>query len=304
MATIVADGDILRVRTDRYAAAVTTTGYTSGVLSGSFVDLATGARDLGHGLLIADFLLEPGEDSPDTPEALRYHHGDALHGTIAKRYVELPQICTQARRLPYEIVQGAGFVAVRQWFEWATARPPYVPGSRWEQWLLFPDGQRWFVGCERITSANDVDALIFRGDYPGHLKHRGGDSFQNVYLSYEGVIPSAEFRSDFAPDEAHFYQRDDARLPERMIRGYQTAEGPWLACLTLDPGAVWEAWCHQRGYVCLIMEIGGRPVAAGQSFGAVHLVGWFDDPAEMAQVYDHHRGARELHLRGRSWTLV
>ncbi len=89
-----------------------------------------------------------------------------------------------------------------------------------------------------------------------------------------------------------------------MIRGYQTAEGPWLACLTLDPGAVWEAWCHQRGYVCLIMEIGGRPVAAGQSFGAVHLVGWFDDPAEMAQVYDLHRGARELHLRGRSWTLV
>src|SRR5438874_2784089 len=36
-------------------------------------------------------------------------------------------------------------------------------------------------------------------------------------------------------------------------------DGPWLAGMTLDPGVVSEAWCHQRGYVCLIEEFGGRP---------------------------------------------
>ena len=28
----------------------------------------------------------------------------------------------------------------------------------------------------------------------------------------------------------------------------------------LQPKVVSEAWCHQRGYVCMIEEFGGRPV--------------------------------------------
>ena len=33
--------------------------------------------------------------------------------------------------------------------------------------------------------------------------------------------------------------------------------------MTLNPADVMEAWCHERGYVCLIEEIGGRPIKAG-----------------------------------------
>jgi hypothetical protein len=71
-------------------------------------------------------------------------------------------------------------------------------------------------------------------------------------------------------------------VPKRVIRGYHLRdpktgkEGPWLFGMTLDPAAVYEAWCHQRGYVCMIEEIGGRPVKPGEVFGAAFVVGYFD----------------------------
>ncbi|MCS3920009.1 hypothetical protein Q2T83_02780 [Fervidibacter sacchari] len=51
--------------------------------------------------------------------------------------------------------------------------------------------------------------------------------------------------------------------------------------MPLHPPTVYEAWCHQRGYVSLIQEIGGWKVQAGESFGVVHLVGYFDSVDEM-----------------------
>ena len=59
-----------------------------------------------------------------------------------------------------------------------------------------------------------------------------------------------------------------------------------------------KAWCHQRGYVCFIEEIGGRSVAAGESFGPAHAVGWFDSIDDMEATADQHRGAVELELNG------
>ena len=109
MATVQPDGSILCVETDRTSAAVQTEGYVSGVKGGSFVDKSTGARDQGFGLCIVDFLLETGHDDDSTPPALRYHGGNLVHGHIPKRYVELPQICTQAKQLTTEIVEGDGF---------------------------------------------------------------------------------------------------------------------------------------------------------------------------------------------------
>lgn len=53
-----------------------------------------------------------------------------VHGDIPKRYVAGPQICTQARKLPYEIVTGDGFLAVVLWYTWRQAYPPAVAGSR------------------------------------------------------------------------------------------------------------------------------------------------------------------------------
>jgi hypothetical protein len=294
---------MLYVETDAYSAAVATEGYVSGVMAGSFRDKRTGSRDLGFGLMIVDFLMEPGEDRPDTPEAMRYEWGNLYHGRIRKRYVETPQICTQARRLDYETIVGDGFVAVRQWFRWTQARPPYRPGSTWEQWLVFPDGARWFVAYDRVTSANDVDALFLRTDMPGHLKHQRGDTFRSIYLSYHGVVPVSAFFDDFPPDARYLYRRDADAVPERFIRGYELANGTWLAGMALDPSVAYESWCHQRGYVCFIHEFGGRVVKAGESFGAVHLIGYFDDIAEMERTFDVHRGAQSITVHDRGWFL-
>jgi hypothetical protein len=83
-----------------------------------------------------------------------------------------------------------------------------------------------------------------------------------------------------------------------MIRAYQVKldgkPGPWLAGITLDPAAVSEAWCHQRGYVCFIEELHRKKVKAGESFGAAYIVGWFDDLAAMQKVYDRHKDKRGI----------
>jgi hypothetical protein len=304
MPTVTRDGSIIRIETEHYTAAVQTEGYVSGVMGGSFVDKATGAHDLGHGLMIADFLLEPGEDDESTPADMRYHSGDEVHGKLPKRYVELPQICTQAGRLPTEIVEADDFVALRQWFAWTRARPPYRAGSRWEQWLVFPEGARWFLAYDKITSVNTVEELLFRMDMPGHLKHTTGDPFEEIHLSYHGLIAAPAFATNFPPDERYLYQRDDGNLPRRYIRGYKITGGPWLLGMALDAGIVYEGWCHQRGYVCFIQEIGGRRVEAGGSFGSVHLVGFFGNLDEAEAIYDEHKGARALEVTREGWELV
>jgi hypothetical protein len=160
---------------------------------------------------------------------LRYSWGDKIHGNIPKRFVELPQICTQAKKLPFEIFEGKNFVAVKQWFNWTIARPPYKPGSRWEQLLVFPDKVRWFLAYDKVTSVNTVDCLLLRMDMPGHIRHQGGDSFRQVYLSYHGFISASAFIEDFAPDERFLYRREDGKVPEKFIRAYQLRNGVWLA---------------------------------------------------------------------------
>jgi len=291
MASFRLDGRTILIDTDLLSAEVHTEGYVSGVAAGTLRDKRTGARDLGFGLDIADFLLEPLPDEPSAPHP--YHTGDLYHGNLVKRYVELPQICTQAQRLDFDVRQRDSAVVVRQWFRYQEATYGRQPGSLWEQTLVFRDGVRWFRASDEITSANDVERLILRLDMPGHLKHNAGDSFERIYLSYQGEIPSSEFVQDFPPDTRHLYQRAPGRVPERMVRAYQVRlsgwPGPWLAGMTLDPGIVSEAWCHQRGYVCFIQEIGDLPVAKGGRFGAQYVVGWFDSIEEMHEVYDAER---------------
>lgn len=162
-----------------------------------------------------------------------------------------------------------------------------------------PAGLRYFLGSERITSVNDVDDLFYRIDMPGHIRHKGDDTFSQVYLSYrDKPIPASEFADDFAPDAKFLYRRDDAKVPPYMIRAYQVKvdgkPGSWLGGLTLDPAEVSEAWCHERGYVCFIQEMHRRKVKAGESFGAAYAVGYFDDVAAMKKVCDRYKNARTL----------
>ena len=309
MASASVSGPLISIETDLLQAEVRTEGYTSGVGGGSLLDRATGARDLGHGLDIVDFLLEPKWDDPaDGPIVEPYPGGDLYHGQLPKRYVEGPQICTRARKLDFEIIEGEGFVAVRQWWRWQWANYGRRPGSLWEQTIVFADGVRYFLSADRVTSANTVDELILRIDLPGHLKHTGGEQFERIHLSYSGDIPSSDFIEDFPPDGRFLYQRDDAAIPGRMIRGYQVRlggePGPWLMGMTLDPADVFQAWCHQRGYVCFIEEIGGRRVEEGERFGAAYAIGWFDDVAQAEAVYDQQRGARGLHADASGWRLT
>jgi hypothetical protein len=310
MPTITERDNKLLIETDKYSAAINTGGYVSGVAAGSFVDKATGSRDPGFGLMIVDFLLEPGDEPPNTPAELHYPIDDAYHGNIHKRFVALPQICTAAKTLPHEITKGEGYVAVRQWFTWNIDCPPYPAGSRWEQTLLFPDGKRWFLAWDRFACPLDTDHVVMRMDMPCHVKHRDGDTFRQIYLSYRenepdgGLIPQTVFHTNFPPDARLLYRRSTTRIPRRLIRAVQLANGTWLAGMALDPGVVYEAWCHQRDYVCMIEEFGGRKTRAGQWQSALHLAGYFDSIAEINMLADRYHGANGLAISGKGWSVV
>ncbi len=283
----------VQIDTDAIQARINKKGYVSGMTRNSFLDKKTGARDVGFGLHIMDFLMAPGWRDDGYSREVR------VHGNLPKHYVEGPQICTQARELQPELIRGKDFLAVRLRFRFTKPGAGFKAGSLWEQTLVFQPGVRYVLCGEQITSVNDVDDLFYRIDMPGHIRHKAGDTFSQVYLSYhDKLIAAEEFSKDFAPDAKFLYQRKDDRLPERMIRAYQVKKdgrpGPWLAGMTLDPAAASEAWCHQRGYVCFIQELHRRKVKAGETFGAAYIVGWFDSIREMQAVYDRHKGKKRL----------
>jgi hypothetical protein len=293
--------EYVQIDTDTLQARIRKKGYVSGIAAGSLLDKKTGAKDIGFGLHIMDFLMAPGwrDDGYRDPK---------VHGDIPKHYVEGPQICTQAKELKPEIIRGKDFVAVRHSFTFTQPAAGFKAGSRWEQTLVFQPGVRYVLCGEQITSANDVDDLFYRIDMPGHIRHKDGDTFAQVYLSYrDQPVPASAFAEDFAPDAKFLYQRKEGAIPARMIRAYRVKTdgkpGPWLAGITFDPAEVSEAWCHQRGYVCFIQELHGRRVKAGETFGAAYAVGWFDDVPAMEVVADRYKGRRTLRVADGKFTL-
>ena len=294
--------DVVQIETNALRATIRKKGYVSGIDAGSFIDKKTGAHDLGFGLHIMDFLLAPGWRDDG------YERDAKVHGNLPKHYVEGPQICTQAKELHPEVIRGDGFVAVRMRYQYNQPAKGFRAGSAWEQTLLFQPGLRYFLSCETITSANDVDDLFYRLDMPGHIKHHGGDNFLQLYLSYfPEAIPAAEFQQDFAPDAKYLYVRRADEFPQRMIRAYQVKleanPGPWLAGMTLDPSEVSEAWCHQRGYVCMIEELHREHVKAGETFGSAYVIGWFDDIPQMEHVYDQYKRKKRIVIEGKQFHL-
>ena len=207
---VVETDDSIRIDTDALQAVVRKKGYVSGIAAGTFLDKKTAARDVGFGLHIMDFLLAPGWRDDG------YERDPKLHGNLPKHYVEGPQICTQAKVLKSEITRGKDFVAVRLRYTYNKPGEGYKTGSTWEQTLVFQPAMRYILSCERITSANDVDDLFYRLDMPGHIRHKGDDTFAQVYLSYlPEPIPAAKFNDDFAPDARFLYQRKPARAKRK-----------------------------------------------------------------------------------------
>ncbi|MDA1313992.1 MAG: hypothetical protein O2968_11700 [Acidobacteria bacterium] len=310
---ITEDADQILITSSTLEAAIRKQGYVSGVYRQSLLDKKSGFRDAGFGLDIADFILEPGSDAAERDQLdkrLVYDYDNLVHGNIAKRHIEGPQICTQAKQLSPTVIQGDGFVAVKMSFEYYLAAPGRNSGSLWEQTIVFPAGKRYFISSQKISSKNAADEMFLRIDMPGHIRHERGDTFSEVYLSYHGRIPSSEFFEDFPPDAKFHYRRGRDQTPQRFIRAYHLrnsetgSDGPWLAGMTLDPAIVYEGWCHQRGYISMIEEFGPGRVEEGDSFSAAFIVGYFDSIEEMEQVYDEYAGARGLEANAATWQLT
>ena len=118
------------------------------------------------------------------------------------------------------------------------------------------------------------------------------------------------FLKDFAPDARFRYVRKVGDVPKRFIRAYRLRdprtgkEGPWLAGMTLRPDVVSEAWCHQRGYVSMIEEIGGGSYRKGDQIRAAYLVGYFGSLEEMDRTFDREAGPVGIEVSADGWKLV
>jgi hypothetical protein len=340
-AQVTEDDRAIKIETDRLEAVIPKKNpkqWMTGIEKGSFLDKATGFRELGDGLMVIDWLFEAGsdEDYGDQVAAANGHGtGEYLwyenetdpeqrayalvsHGSShRKRVVEGPQLCNRMKPVQPKIIKGTDFVAAETTYLFEYAAPGRKAGSRWTQLIVFPKGERYFVLMDKIDSVNDSPEMFLRNDTPGCVNHVKGDTFTEVYLSYlsgpNGLrIPSSEFFEPFPPDRKFGYRRDLNKTPEHVIRAYHFRnkdtgeEGPWLAGLTLEPSVVYEAWCSQRPHDIIIMieEVHGRPVKAGESFSAAHIVGYFDTIEDMHEVYDRYKGSTALQADDSGWRLV
>ncbi len=340
-ARVTEDERAIRIETDKLEAVIPKKDpkqWMTGIEKGSFLDKATGFREVGDGLMVIDWLMEAGSDetygdkvfAPDGHGVGRYtwytnetdparkSYALMAHGSShRKRMVEGPQLCHRMKPVQPEVIRGSDFIAVKTTYQYEYAAPGRKAGSRWTQLIVFPKGERYFVLMDRIDSVNDSDEMFLRGDVPGCVRHEKGDTFSEIYLSYlsgpKGVrIPSSEFFTPFPPDLKFGYRRDTHKTPEHFIRAYHLRDkmtgkdGPWLAGLTLAPSVVYEAWCSQRpgNIIVMIEEIHGKPVKAGESFSAAHVVGWFDTIEEMHKVYDRYKGHTALSADQSGWRLV
>ena len=133
-------------------------GYVTGVAAGSFLDKKSGFRDAGYGLDIVDWIMEPGSDEAYRDQLkgdLPYVFNNSYHGKTPKRSIEGPQICTKAGELFPKVIVGKNkdknggdggqeFVAVSQDYTYRLAALGKKAGSRWEQTIVFPAGERYF----------------------------------------------------------------------------------------------------------------------------------------------------------------
>jgi hypothetical protein len=249
----------IKIETDKIEAVIPKKNpkhWMTGIEKGSFLDKATGGREIGDGLMVVDWLMEPGSDEPykdklfvakpgagrfDPSGVGRYSWyenyddpaskaaGNALiaHGSsYRKRSVEGPQLCHRMQPVQPRVVRGRDFVAVETTYRFEYAAPGRQAGSLWTQLIVFPQGVRYFLLMDRIDNINDVAELFLRNDTPGGIHHNKGDSFSEIYLSYlsgpKGVhIPASEFLTPFPPDLKFGYRRDLNKMPDHFIRAYR-----------------------------------------------------------------------------------
>jgi hypothetical protein len=312
----------IKIETDKLEAVIPKRSpkqWMTGIEKGSFLDKATGFREAGDGLLVVDWLMEPGSDEAWQKMGMktdRYLFNNDYHGKSPKRILEGPQLCHKMKPVKPEVIRGKEFVAVKTTYRYEHAAPGHKAGSQWTQLLVFPKGQRYFFSMDRIDTVNNSEAMFLRTDMPGCVRHKRGETFSEIYLSYlDGPkgkrIPPSEFYNVFSPDDKFTYRRGKDKLPEHFIRGYRVRDpktgkqGPWLAGMALESSIVYEAWCNQRpGIIIFILEIGGRKIRAGESFSGAYIVGYFDTIEEMHAVNARYKGHTALHADKTGWKLL
>src|ERR1700730_6313085 len=87
---ITEDDDRIRIAGSALEASVRKKGYVTGIEAQSLLDKKTGFRDLGFGLDIVDWLMEPGSDEAyrdRLPGDLAYHFNNLVHGKRPKRSI-------------------------------------------------------------------------------------------------------------------------------------------------------------------------------------------------------------------------
>src|SRR6266581_463775 len=130
------DDRAIKIETDKLEAVIPKRNpkqWMTGIEKGSFLDKTTGFREIGDGLMVVDWLMEPGSDeawsdkviAPDghgvgrytwhtneTDPARRSYALMAHGGSHRKRMVEGPQLCHRMKPVQPEVVQGKDFIAV------------------------------------------------------------------------------------------------------------------------------------------------------------------------------------------------
>ena len=252
-ARVTEDDRAIKVETDKLEAVIPKKApkqWMTGIEKGSFLDKATGFREVGDGLMVVDWLMEAGSDeawgdqviAPDGNGVGRYtwHTNETdparksyalmAHGSShRKRMVEGPQLCHRMKPVQPEIIRGKDFVAIKTTYKFEYAAPGRKPGSQWTQLIVFPEGERYFVLMDKIDSVNDSEEMFLRNDTPGCVRHEKGDTFSEIYLSYlsgpQGIrIPSSEFFTPFPPDLKFGYRRDTHKTPQYVYSRVPFAE--------------------------------------------------------------------------------
>src|SRR3954466_2748397 len=120
------DDQQITISTPELEAKVQKKGYVTGIRAQTFVDKKTGFKEAGYGLDIVDWIMEPGSDEAyrdKIEKEMVYQFNNSYHGKTAKRAIEGPQICRQAKALDPKVIRGRDFVAVRTDWNYKTAAP-------------------------------------------------------------------------------------------------------------------------------------------------------------------------------------
>ena len=175
--------------------------------------------------------MEPGSDAAYRarldPELIYRNEGERhlYHGSRPKRNLEGPQICT-GRRVAAVDHSRTGFRGHPATIHLPHGGPRQKNRLRMDATARLSGGQAVLLSMDKIDAVNSSDAMFLRIDMPGHVRHTQGDTFSEIYLSYRGRIPAAEFLRDFPPDERFDYRRDRDPLPQRSFAATGCATRP------------------------------------------------------------------------------